>query len=231
MQKRYVDKQREEDDSDVESVQSEEFEELLDKMAGVQGDEDIDYMEEIGDKLKTKDKKKKSLYLCQICSIQNGNFLLILDKISDNEDEFEDNEDELDDDDNEFDDNESEFDEELDDDENELEFDDNDKGIKVFIFNSNIFIILLLIVELLKDLSDDNEEEIEFLDEDIPKKNKKGKLRKKGGISSIFASADEFATLLEEEGISKQKPGGSNAVLNADNSRKFNQIPFRLIWF
>lgn len=54
---------RNEDDSDeLDSVCSEEFEELLDKMASknkkVDEDDDLDYMNEIGDKLGPKSKRK-----------------------------------------------------------------------------------------------------------------------------------------------------------------------------
>lgn len=47
----------------MESVQSEEFEEMLDKMAGVKDDEDedIDYMHEIGDSLKHTENKKSKI--------------------------------------------------------------------------------------------------------------------------------------------------------------------------
>lgn len=61
LQQKYKDKAiKEEDDSDLESVQSEEFEEMIDKMIGVKDDEDedIDFMNEIGDNLKNVDKKK-----------------------------------------------------------------------------------------------------------------------------------------------------------------------------
>lgn len=64
---------------------------------------------------------------------------------------------------------------------------------------------------------------MEFLDDEKPSKNPKKKLKKKqkGDITSLFASADEFATLLEDEGQSKVKPGGSNVFANKDNARKY----------
>jgi hypothetical protein len=50
----------EDEDSDLESVQSDEFEEILDKMAGIpKENEDLDYLNEIGDTLKVKEKDKK----------------------------------------------------------------------------------------------------------------------------------------------------------------------------
>lgn len=62
LQRRYMNKQahvkEEDDDSDLESVQSDEFVEMLDKMAGVSNvDEDIDFINDIGDKLQTSAKK------------------------------------------------------------------------------------------------------------------------------------------------------------------------------
>lgn len=59
---------------------------------------------------------------------------------------------------------------------------------------------------------------MEFLDDEQVKK--KGKTKKKKGDTSLFASAEEFATLLEDEGQSKIKPGGSNVFANKDNARK-----------
>lgn len=49
-------------------------------------------------------------------------------------------------------------------------------------------------------------------------------MRKTDDVSSLFASADEFATMLEDEGSSKVKPGGSNAFSNKDNARKFHLL-------
>lgn len=64
MQKKYEEKAPDEEDSDLESVQSEEFEEMLDKMSGIKDmEEDIDYMNEIGDNLKTEKKKSEFIFL------------------------------------------------------------------------------------------------------------------------------------------------------------------------
>ncbi|KAJ8957549.1 hypothetical protein NQ318_020588 [Aromia moschata] len=61
LQKKYQYKKTdEEDDSDLESVQSEEFEEMLDKISGFKNVDEIDYMDEIGNSLKKKDKKKSN---------------------------------------------------------------------------------------------------------------------------------------------------------------------------
>lgn len=58
LRKRYKEKDiktEDDDESDVDSVASEEFEEMLSKMAGLpKDDEDIDYMNDIGSKLKKK---------------------------------------------------------------------------------------------------------------------------------------------------------------------------------
>lgn len=63
LQRKYQERAPDEEESDLESVQSEEFEEMLDKMSGVKDmDEDIDYMNEIGDKLKIEKKKSKNRF-------------------------------------------------------------------------------------------------------------------------------------------------------------------------
>nr|XP_023028431.1 CCAAT/enhancer-binding protein zeta [Leptinotarsa decemlineata] len=94
-------------------------------------------------------------------------------------------------------------DEELDDEEGDIdeeEFDENDE-------------------ELLGDLSDDDDvEDMEFMDEE-PSNKKRNKFKKRGDdIMSQFASAEEFATLLDEEGSSRVKPGGSNVFANKDHA-------------
>ncbi|KAJ8976913.1 hypothetical protein NQ317_014085 [Molorchus minor] len=158
----------EEDDSDLESVQSEEFEEMLDKMAGVKDDdEDIDFM--VGNK----------------------------DEDEESDEDISDEDDSID---------EADFDDDLDDELNADEFgeladlEEDDK-------------------ELIGGLDDDDDEDIEFLEDDVSKKSKKNKFKKNGeDLSSLFASAEEFATLLEEEGSSKVKPGGSNVYSNKDKA-------------
>lgn len=83
------------------------------------------------------------------------------------------------------------------------------------------------------DLSD-NDEDIEFLsdseDEDKLDNKKKKSLKKKSSkddISTLFASAEEFASLLEDEGSSKQKPGSSNVMQNKDKASKFIYLVFK----
>ncbi|XP_063835495.1 CCAAT/enhancer-binding protein zeta-like [Ostrinia nubilalis] len=70
--------------------------------------------------------------------------------------------------------------------------------------------------ELLLQDSDDEADEIE-----IPGKKQKGKpklkLKGKDDLGSLFASAEEFSTLLEET-ASNKKQGSSQAVSNTDNS-------------
>lgn len=86
--------------------------------------------------------------------------------------------------------------------------------------NTNNFDLFL--VDLLAGLTDYEDEDMEFLDDEKPTKKGKNILKKKvGDITSLFASADEFATLLEDEGQSKVKPGGSNVFANKDNARKY----------
>lgn len=81
-------------------------------------------------------------------------------------------------------------------------------------------------------MTDEDEDEIEFLDEDKPvNKKTKNKFLKKGTLSSVFASADEFATLLEDEGQSKVKPGGSNVFANRDNARTYRKLVILIYGF
>jgi ribosome biogenesis protein MAK21 len=67
---------------------------------------------------------------------------------------------------------------------------------------------------LLEDLDDDDEEEIVFDEED----KRKLKKMKSDDVTSIFAAAEEFASLLDDEGASKIAPGGSNQFSNKDNA-------------
>ncbi|CAG9857672.1 unnamed protein product [Phyllotreta striolata] len=171
---------RDDDDSDLESVRSDEFEEMLDKMAGAKTNEEpdeLDYLNEIGSSLKENKKKTRSK-----------------EETADDDDDGDDDEDENLSDDF-FSDNE-EFSGEDDD---ELEMNDDDK-------------------DLLDDLSEDDAESIEFSDEEESNRGKKGKNKKSNDIMSNFASVEEFATLLEDEGSSKIKPGGSNAFANKDDA-------------
>lgn len=60
--KRKTFRSTDDDDEDLESVCSEDFQEMLNKMSGSNFkdiDDDLDYMNEIGDNLKSKSKKSK----------------------------------------------------------------------------------------------------------------------------------------------------------------------------
>lgn len=61
---------------------------------------------------------------------------------------------------------------------------------------------------------------------DKTNKNKKFKKKKSGDDGSLFASAEEFASLLEDEGQSSIAPGGSNVVSNKDNASKYYCLIF-----
>ncbi|KAJ8970201.1 hypothetical protein NQ314_001348 [Rhamnusium bicolor] len=190
LQRKYQDKTKEEEEnSDLESVQSEEFEEMLDKMSGFKDiEEDIDYLNEIGDNLKNKDLKKEKAESEYDEEEEN-------EELSDNE-EFDDYDDELGD------------------------LDDDDKAPETVVYyKTTLKFYTNDILELIGGLDDDDEEDMEFMEEDEPRKQKKNKFKKNSNdITSLFASADEFATLLEDEGSSKIKPGGSNVYSNKDNA-------------
>ncbi|XP_050301138.1 CCAAT/enhancer-binding protein zeta [Anthonomus grandis grandis] len=203
LQKKYQNRKLIEDDddnSDLESVQSEEFEEMLDKMAGLkddESDEEIDFMGEIGDNLKKKpekQKKKRKGEEEEEGTEDEGS----LGELEEDEDGLDDEEPELSDDGNE-----------------EME-EDGDDGLEATEEDLDLF----------DGLSDDDEDEdlvfpSDSEEEKNPKKNLKKALKtkaKKDDMSSVFASAEEFATLLDEEGSSKQKPGTSNVMDNRDKA-------------
>lgn len=54
----FKEKEEEEDNSDVESVGSDEFNDMLDNMGVGKMDEDLDFADEVGDKLRHKKKSK-----------------------------------------------------------------------------------------------------------------------------------------------------------------------------
>lgn len=88
------------------------------------------------------------------------------------------------------------------------------------------------ISELIDDLEDDELSDIVFeSDEESnekPKQIRKSLKQKKGDIGSLFASAEEFASILEDEGTSGVVSGSSNAVSNKDNSSKSTELIFAL---
>ncbi|CAG9770496.1 unnamed protein product [Ceutorhynchus assimilis] len=191
LQQKHQNQPMADDNSDLESVQSEEFEEMLDKMGGFKPDEEeLDFMGEIGEGLKKKDTDKK--------------------KKRKNEEGSEDEDEELSDEEDGLSDEEPEFDGGDDANDDELEATEED-------------------LDLIDGLSDDDED-LDFpsdfpsdSEDETPasKRNLKKSLKKKSktdDMSSVFASAEEFASLLDEEGSSKQKPGSSNVMENKDKA-------------
>lgn len=87
---------------------------------------------------------------------------------------------------------------------------------------------LYLFIDLLENLDDDdsdiefNDSEEENSEKDISKKNinKSFKKNKSDDLGSLFASADEFASILDEE--PDFMAGTSHAVLNKDLARKLH---------
>lgn len=189
MQKKTKEKQTNDDESDLESIASEEFEEMLDKMSGHKElDDDIDYMNDVDKNLKNNANKK-------LKNVQTNSDESEID--SDMDDLGEENEDEGGDDDS----IESE----------DIEPDDEDS-------------------ELLRDLDDDNMSDIVFESHENKDDIKiKKKLKKKGDINSIFASAEEFASILDDEGTSSKTSGTLDALYNKDNAGTFIKFKFLLL--
>ncbi|KAK5639787.1 hypothetical protein RI129_010598 [Pyrocoelia pectoralis] len=147
------------DGSDLDSVASEEFEEMLGSMMKIKDDDDdeeLDYMESIEEGLKSKKKRGKA-------------------KSNEEEEEDEDAGG------------------------NDLEGDDLEPDGDDDIFGE-----------------DDDDSEILFDSDD--EESQSSRKKKKNDTSSLFASAEEFASILEEEGTSKIAPGSSNAWSNKDNA-------------
>lgn len=80
--------------------------------------------------------------------------------------------------------------------------------------------------ELSDDLEADEDMPFDSDDDQEEKPKIKGGKKKSFASESVFASAEEFASMLEDEGGSKIAPGGSNAVSNKDNARKCFYIDF-----
>jgi len=153
-----------EDESDLESVGSEEFEDMLDKMTGANKDidEELDYMDDVQENLKSSKKKKNEV-----------------DEINDEDENYSDEN------------GDDDMDEDMNEEDKELiGLSDDDEG---------------------SDIVFDSEDETEPV---TKTKNKK----KKDDIASLFASAEEFASLLEDEGGSKVAPGSSEAWSNKDHA-------------
>ncbi|KRT79752.1 hypothetical protein AMK59_8108 [Oryctes borbonicus] len=172
MQAKIHEKKKVDEDSDLESVASDEFEELLNKMSDHNKiDDDLDYINEIGNNLKTKPNKRGK------------------EDDSSNESDAEDaEEDEF-----ENDDSGSEVDD-------ELELDDKDN-------------------DLIEDLDDDNMSDIVFESDDEESNSNKVQRGKMGNdINSVFASAEEFASLLEDDAHYPKAAGSSNELSNKDHA-------------
>lgn len=192
--KSFVKKEKgDDDDSDNDSVNSEEFNDLLDKLSGDDKDfeeVELDFAGELGSMKKTKKRANDK-------------------NDDDSDDEFgDDDDDDINDEDDNFDEDESMDDEELenmsdmdvgeDDDASDMEFIDND------------------------DDDDDNELNLKKSVQSVLKKNQtvKGKKKKlKNEIdNNVFMSAEKFAEILERQGQSKQKQGSSNVLSDLDGA-------------
>ncbi|XP_013145408.1 PREDICTED: CCAAT/enhancer-binding protein zeta [Papilio polytes] len=178
LQKRREAKTSDDEDSDADSVTSEDFNKYLDSVTGNRrqdSDDELDYLAEMEASKQKQGSKKK-----------------------------DDSDDQLDDDDDGENDG-NDFDDDVDEDEGELNISgDEDEP----------------------DLSADEDElRLEGSDDDfsdgIDKKSSKNKpkmkLKGKDDLGSLFASAEEFSTLLEETATNKGQ-GSSQAVSNTDNA-------------
>ncbi|XP_026324553.1 CCAAT/enhancer-binding protein zeta isoform X2 [Hyposmocoma kahamanoa] len=170
------------EDSDQDSVTSEDFEKYLDTVTGsaAQGDSDdeLDYLADMEATKQKRPKKKSDDDNDQLDSDVDGDE--INEAGSDHDDEGG---------------SDGDLDISADEDEPQLSGDED---------------------ELLLQDSDDDDDQIE-----VPGKKGKGKtklkLKGKDDLGSLFASAEEFSTLLEDTATNK-KQGSSQAVSNTDNS-------------
>ncbi|XP_041986047.1 CCAAT/enhancer-binding protein zeta [Aricia agestis] len=171
LQRRRQSSAPDDEDSDAESVTSDDFDQYLDNMTGKpqESDEELDYLAEIEASKQKKPKKKKD------------------DAAADDDEELTD----------------QSGDDEGSDGELNMSGDDDEPA-----FSGDE-------EELQLEDSDDDDDQI-----DVPGK-KKGKkalqIKGKDNLGDLFASAEEFSTLLEETATNK-KQGSSQAVSNTDNS-------------
>ncbi|XP_013178634.1 PREDICTED: CCAAT/enhancer-binding protein zeta [Papilio xuthus] len=177
LQKRREAKTSDDEDSDTDSVTSEDFNKYLDSVTGSRrqdSDDELDYLAEMESSKQKQGSKKK-----------------------------DDSDDQLDDDDD--DDGGGDFDDDVDDDDGELNISGDEDEPDLSADED----------ELRLEGSDDD-----FIDEPENKSGKgksKMKLKGKDDLGSLFASAEEFSTLLEETATSKGQ-GSSQAVSNTDNA-------------
>ncbi|CAH2061990.1 unnamed protein product, partial [Iphiclides podalirius] len=199
LQRRRAVRSCEESDSDADSVTSEDFNKYLDSVTGAGAaddfDEELDYLAEMEASKQKRGAKKNG---------QESD-----DQLDGDDDVIDDGDD--DDDDDVIDDGEDggDFDDEIDEaDDAELDM-SGDEDEPTLSANED---------EL--QLEDSNDEDTI----DVPgKKTAKGKprmkLKGKDDLGSLFASAEEFSTLLEETATNKSQ-GSSQAVANTDNASK-----------
>ncbi|XP_011310491.1 CCAAT/enhancer-binding protein zeta [Fopius arisanus] len=174
----------EEDVSDNDSVNSEEFNEMMDQLRGEKDVEELDIAGDIG------------------AQVKKGG----LKNIEDDEDQDDDDEgsDEA---------GRDEDDSLYNDDGDSMDDDDLDEGSDLD----------------LDDIDDENVSDMEFNDSDdepLPLRAKKSKKSnddnpsqmKKKGMDNVFMSAEDFAEMLEKQGKSKHKSGGSNALSDVDGA-------------
>ncbi|KPJ17552.1 CCAAT/enhancer-binding protein zeta [Papilio machaon] len=179
LQKRREAKTSDDEDSDTDSVTSEDFNKYLDSVTGNRrqdSDDELDYLAEMEASKQKQGSKKK-----------------------------DDSDDQLDDDDDDDDGGGGDFDDDIDEDEGELNISGDDDEPDLSADED----------ELRLEGSDDD-----FIDEPENKSGKgksKMKLKGKDDLGSLFASAEEFSTLLEETATSKGQ-GSSQAVSNTDNA-------------
>lgn len=74
------------------------------------------------------------------------------------------------------------------------------------------------------DVTDDEENSDIVFDSDEEVSDRKSKKKLKDDVSSLFASAEEFASLLEDEATSTVAPGGANTWANKDKASTFEKL-------
>ncbi|KAL6437186.1 hypothetical protein ACFW04_005035 [Cataglyphis niger] len=201
-------KQKDEDNEDVESVNSEEFNDMLDHMGSSQDFDDLDIAANIVSK-KKKNKIDEDFDDNEDDNDEDSDDQFEDDDITDNDDTSEDldkdniADDELQDLSNtdlvEIDNDLVDIDEDL----SEMEFNDSDDG------------------EVLDD------ELISDLNKKLKNSKDKGKKKGRGIDSDIFVSAEKFAEMLEEQSKTRGKHGSSN-TFNSSDGASVKQIDWEM---
>lgn len=204
-----------EDTSDIESVASEEFEEIL---HGVMGNKDLDFSENIADNFTAAEKNKKNKNQQNDESDEDGleeNEMIDAGEESDGSGK-----------DSELTDLEEESDGELGSDLGN-KYDDDDSDAEAIDFDGDgddklDFDGEELDFEKLQQLAEEDERQRKLLKKKGNRQNvkvpAKGKKVKGDGLSQLFAPAEEFAEMLEETGASGYKVGTADALSNKDNA-------------